>query len=474
MRDSIGFALGFALVLLLFTVSGCATTPTPTAVTPVSTAETAAAGAETTLVVALYPYVPRPEQFQTAITEAWTQVQPDVPLSFVPAEDWDGGYSDNPPANADVYVFDAMFFEYFRSQNWLEPLSAGEIENLDDFAAYAIDGVEVDGQYYAIPQLGCGNIFFFLKGDQPLADATTLDEVEDALGQCTYTSEIPPDRRGLMVDMAGGTTNAALYLDAVNSVTGEYPPPLPWDPSQINQQAMDNMRLLLAMASYENGTAEVEMPYQRGTWFSQGWGRALIGFTEAMSAMSSETRAGIGFKVMPLSDNDTSTMFYADVIGVNTITAQRGTRDLAVRLANVMAAGSTMVASIGPDGDHPYPQYLMATQPSVFRSLAQSFPIYSEMYALLTENDALLFKVNDQSRDWLAAMKNTIRTLARDDYPCSCDYPATAYIPDNAAAPAICNATCTDHGGWSGQWTNQYPAAPAGTAVCGCNACPAP
>ena len=414
------------------------------------------------------------EQFQTAITAAWASARPDVSLSFLPAQDWDGGYSDNPPPSADVYVFDAMFFEYFRSQGWLEPMGAGEIDDLDDFVAYAIDGVEVDGQYYAIPQLGCANILFYQQDDTPLANATTLSEVEDALRQCAYTSKIPPDRRGLMVDMSGGTTNASLYLDTVHSVTGEYPPPLPWDQSQINPAAMSNMRLLLAMASYENGTADENAPYERGTWFSEGWGRAVVGFTESMSAMSAETRESIGFKVMPLSDNDRSAMFYADVIGVNTTTNQRGTRDLAVRLANVMASSATMVAGIGPDSYHPYPQYLMATRPSIFQTLGQSFPIYNEMFGLVRANNPVIFSISDQSRDWLAAMKNTIRTTAREDYPCGCDYQASELIPDNAAAPAICNATCTDHGGWSGAWTNQYPAAPAGTSTCGCNACPLP
>ncbi|WP_293064545.1 MULTISPECIES: hypothetical protein [unclassified Moorena] len=87
----------------------------------------------TQLKVALYPYVPRLEQFQTAIQAEWDLVEPNVPLNFVPSEDWDGGYSKNPPEDADVYVFDAMFFDYFRNQNWLEPIQASEIKNLEDF-----------------------------------------------------------------------------------------------------------------------------------------------------------------------------------------------------------------------------------------------------------------------------------------------------------------------------------------------------
>ncbi|MGL5631826.1 MAG: hypothetical protein ACRDD3_05640, partial [Azovibrio sp.] len=53
---------------------------------------------------------------------------------------------------------------------------------------------------------------------------------------------------------------------------------------------------------------------------------------------------------------------------------------------------------------------------------------------------------------------------------CGCDYPAMQPIRNNSAAPGICNPTCASNGGWSGSWTNEYPAAESGS-VCGCNSC---
>lgn len=425
----------------------------------------------TELTVGLYPYVPRLEQFQTAIKTQWAKVQPKVTLKFLSAADWDGGYSNNPPKNVDVYVFDAMFFDYFQSQNWLEPMSADEIDNLDDFVKYAIDGVKVGKQYYAIPQLGCANILFYQKEDEALVKATTLSEINTALSQCTYTSQIPPDRRGLMLDLVGGTTNASLYLDTVHSLTGQYPFSLPWDKSQLNPTALNNLRKLLTMASYQNGTTNVK-DYERASWFSQGWGRAFIGYTESMSKMSEETRQKISFKVMPLSDNPNPPLFYADVIAVNTTTHQRGTRNLAVQLANVMAASTTMVASIGPDSDNSQPQYLMATRPSVFQTLASTFPIYNDMYNLIENHHPLMFKVGKQSHEWLTAMKDTIRTNVRQNYSCGCDYPATQLISNDNEAQAICKATCMAHGGWSGQWSNENLPTSLEKPMCSCKACP--
>jgi thiamine pyridinylase len=275
-----------------------------------------------------------------------------------------------------------------------------------------------------------------------------------------------------MLDMSGGTTNAALYLDTAHSITGAYPLPLPWSQSQLNQTAITDMREMMAIGSYENATATPDNQYQRGIWFSDGWGRAVMGYTESMSQMSAQTLSGIGFKVMPLSDTHNPPLFYADVIGVNTSTNQRSTRALAVQLANVMASSVTMVDSIGPDPTHPIPQYLMATRPSVFQTLWQGYPLYMKMYGLITSTNPIMFKVNDQVRTWLTAMKAPITADARKNYPCGCDFPAGQYIPDNQSAPPVCQAACSAHGGWTGQWTNKYPAAPVGTAVCGCKACP--
>lgn len=125
MREPTGKIIAFAIALLVI-VSGCATVATRPAV------DRELAVTERTLVVGLYPYVPRLDQFQGAITAEWSKVRPDLSLRFLSVDDWDGGYSDDPPPQADVYVFDAMFFEYFRSQGWLEPMSADEIDDLDD------------------------------------------------------------------------------------------------------------------------------------------------------------------------------------------------------------------------------------------------------------------------------------------------------------------------------------------------------
>src|SRR5215203_2651759 len=57
--------------------------------------------------VALYPYVPRLDQFKTVISAAWAQQMPNVTLNYV---DWDV-YSQDPPKDLDVFVFDGIFLD---------------------------------------------------------------------------------------------------------------------------------------------------------------------------------------------------------------------------------------------------------------------------------------------------------------------------------------------------------------------------
>jgi thiamine pyridinylase len=421
------------------------------------------------LTVALYPYVPRPSQFESAIRAAWMKVQPNVQLNFINnLSVWDGGYNTDPPPQADIYVFDAMYFEDFRTRGLLLAMSPSEIQNADDFLEYARNSVIVNGNYYAIPQLGCANMLFYNAADTAIANATTLGQLNTTLNRCTYTSEIPPDRRGLMVDMAGRTTNATLYLDIAHSVNGADPLPQPTTPDPT---IVAGQRLILTLASFWNGTSNNATPYVRGVWFDGGYGRAFVGFTESMSVMSPQTLSTIGFKVMPLSNTvGKQPLFYVDAVGVNTSTTSRGIRDLAVQLANIIAATETIVESFKSPAPDVNPQYLMSVRNSVFRQLSQQYPIYQRMYQLARTSNPVAFKLNSAGRSWVLTAGGLIRQDVTTNYACGCDQAAPQPINSNIEAQSICPAVCSGrNGGWSGQWTNQPPAQ---GSVCGCNACP--
>lgn len=417
---------------------------------------------EQTLRVGLYPYVPRLEQFQEAITAAWAQAHPDVTLEFATAQEWDGGYSSSPDG-LDVFVFDAIYLGYFQAQGNLTQLSADQVRGTDDFLPYALSGVADGSNYLGIPMFGCANILFYRQGDNALAQATTLDAVTGAVGQCSYTSQIPPDRRGLMMDLAGGTTNACFYVDATESLDGQWPITYPNDPAQLNAEAIEHLQSLLAASSFYNSAQDAPSPYQRAAWFSEGYGRAVIGFTEAMSAMSDETRRTVQFRIMPLGDDaDARPLFFSDVIGINSTTEQSA---LAIELANLMASTDVMVTAMQATNGASA-QYLMPTRPSIFHALGQSDPIYPRMYTMVSEANPILLNLGSNGREWVSSMKDDIRTAVQANYPCGCDQPA-APIGDQSQADAQCPVTCSSHGGWNGQWRTYD-----GTSYCGCSQCP--
>jgi thiamine pyridinylase len=420
-----------------------------------------------TLRVALYPFVPRYDQFKSVIEQRWKALEPAVPIIWVPKADWDGGYDKDPDPGFDIYVFDAINIDYFRTHNWLLGLQPSEVENFGDFIAYAADGVKNNGLIYALPQLGCGSILFYEKTDNVLASATTLGAVTAALGRCSYYGETPPDKSGLMLDLAGGTTNASTYIESAHERLNQYPVPLPPNDAQVDKASIANIQQVLATASFKNAYYSGANDYQRAAWFNAGQGRGYIGFTESLSQLSPSRLQQVAFKPMPWSDNpqgNKSPLFYSDVIGIQPATVERGTRALAIKLANLMASTDVMSAAIGPQGTDG-PQYLMPVRHSVFKALSASDPIYQQMYGMVTGASPILFNLGPTSKDWLRNMKSNIRNMIAANPACYTDIQAGP-IASNVAAQTACPAVCSKHGGWSGQWTTTIPGV---MSVCGCN-----
>ena len=420
--------------------------------------------AVTTLNVALYPYVPRPAQFRAAIASAWQNVQPGVTLTWV--KGWDGGYDMDPDPSYDVFVFDAINLGYFQAKGYLQPIPITQVPNYDDLVPFAAAGVTVDTHVLAIPQLGCGDFLFYHARDRALAAATTASQVSAALGTCTFYGQTPPnDTTGLMVDFAGSTTDASIYVSSVHERTGAFPVPLPADPAHIDPVAAATLQGVMALSSFENALySNDDQPYQRAAWFGQGYGRAYVAFTESMSTLSPSTLASIAFKPMPWSDNRTGVttpLLYSDVVGVNATTASRGTTALAIQLANLMTSPSVIVASFGPSGGNG-PQYLMPVSKTAFKTLAAQFPVYGRMMTVLENTKPTLFNLGPDSKPWLASMKRSMRSMMLANPKCYCDV-SSPPIANNDDAKQKCPPVCASHGGWNGQWTN------AGGSVCGCN-----
>ncbi|MEK8016817.1 MAG: thiamine pyridinylase [Candidatus Parabeggiatoa sp.] len=377
---------------------------------------------QATLKVGLYPLVPRIKQFEIVIQKVWEERGvPGVELAFVSHEVWDGGYAIDPPDDLDVFVFDALFLQYFQTQGYLAAIEDEEIEALSDILPYALEGSRIKGKLFGIPQLGCTNLLFYRKNDRDLAKARTLDEISGILGKCPYTGVTPPPETGLMVDLSGSTTNASLYLETVMDIKGEYTP-VPQLPTvdQLNPQAIFHLQKVLGMANKRQASSDYfENPYQRASWFGKGFGRAVIGFTESMSAMG-VNQYQIDFKLMPLANNpkEDVPLFYVDMVGINALVAKRGLQKAAIQLANLLASQEVIVQSLVPSHPTESPQYLMPVRRSVFSKLWH-YPLYRKMYRLVKNKNPRMFKIGDQSRQWLNHTKRAIQDKIFDIQVCN-------------------------------------------------------
>ena len=359
----------------------------------------------TTLNIALYPFVPRLDQFKQATSDAWAKVQPDVTLNYV---DWDC-YSQDPPKDLDVFVFDGIFLDYFASKGHLASLKPGDIEGLSDFLGYAVNDSKVNDVYYGIPQLGCGNLLFYRQGDKALARANSLGDVYSAIGKCSDPSIPPPKGENLLVDLSGGTTDSCLYLETVQDINNMYTPNPPLPPAdKLDKQAVTNLQRLVSSGCKEQVSYSSANAYQRAAWFGAGLGRAAVGFTESISAMGNG-RKTVAFKLMPLANKNDVHLFYIDLVGINASITDPERKSLALKLANLAASSNVLVASIGPTPKDDYPQYLMPVRQSIFLALGRDDPIYQRMYDIVSTSHPHMFRIGPNSRQWLNTNKSAIR-----------------------------------------------------------------
>ncbi|MCR6109975.1 thiamine pyridinylase [Bacillus sp. A301a_S52] len=358
------------------------------------------------LTVALYPYVPDLERFEKAVAEEWATVQPNISLNFI---DWDG-YSTDPDDDLDVFVFDAIYLSHFIEEDYLMPLTLDEIDESSDILSFALDGVTVSGDVYAIPQIVCTNLLYTRAGDTSLSGVSSVPELYQKLGPRQSSGIIPELDEGLLIDMSGSTTKVLMYLDALLDTTGVYTDydVLP-ELTHLNRQALNSLVLLQRMAGPQqsNYWPDNNDPYIRAEWFEDGYGKAYIGYTEAMSSMG-DFANDVKFKTISLSNKTDIPVFYGDVVGINSAITDEGKQEAAIELANVIAATDTLVDAVSADENNPYPQYLLPARESVYDKLEGDYPIYGELKEIATHEDNKLFKMGASARPWLDDAKPII------------------------------------------------------------------
>lgn len=220
---------------------------------------------------------------------------------------------------------------------------------------------------------------------------------------------IPPaDGEGLLLGLPSPFTRAFWYLETRIDMEQTYSEwvSLP-DAGTHDEDIESNLQMLRDMAG--DGQLSYVAPdgdaYIRGAWFAQGQGRALISFSETMSAMGDAVE-NIVFHRISLSELEDVPMLYADIASVNARISD-DKRDLTVELLNVVTGTQAMAASFAPAREGQNPQYLLGARSSVYDVLAKDYPIYGDLKEIVSDPNCRVFIVRPGVKALLAQVEET-------------------------------------------------------------------
>ena len=255
-----------------------------------------------TLNVSLYGFIPDYSSFEETVKTFWEEKHPDVKLNFV---EWDG-YSEEGLDDLDVFVFDTLNLDTFAAKGYLLPLTKADIQAYDDLLAPAMEGCLVDGEIVAVPQFLCSALLFTRKDDAELDGVKNLDQLHDVL-----------DGKELLTDDSEDGNTVCRYLQALNDENQRYMdtyPPLEKD--SLQEGAVDALENIRDMRLVESEKQPVDNEsYYYAQRFSQGLGRAYIGYSESLSLM--EDPSGVNFSMFSMTEKENIPVFYADTAAVN-------------------------------------------------------------------------------------------------------------------------------------------------------------
>ena len=353
-----------------------------------------AAKKETVLNVALYPYVPDQTRFQQSIEAAWSELHPEIELNFV---SWDC-YAEDPTEDLDLFVYDAAYLYDFLERGYLLPLSKEDIRDADDFFPYALSACQADGITYALPQLLCTNLLYVREDDTEMKAVNNVYDLYQIIDDERPTD--PANGAGLLVLWPDAVTLALWYLEIKTDLEQTYSE---WfvcpDRDDLDPEVLEILDMVQTMSAEASTAALVSdgSQYPYGTRFADGYGRAFIGYSEDMYAMGNEAE-NVAFRRFSLSDEEDIPMVYADIASINAkIPIEK--RELALELLNIITGKETLVEAFSPAEDNQFPQYLLGARAGIYDELAEDYPIYGELKAIVSDPSCRVVLFRPSGRD---------------------------------------------------------------------------
>jgi thiamine pyridinylase len=333
---------------------------------------------DTTLNVALYPYVPSRQAWVTAVQMAWQRVHPEITLEFA----FYDPYTGPPPSTLDVFAFDCIYVDDLMASKTpiVDPILASEVDGLADILDVAQANAAIPGNRFAgIPYLCCTQVLYYRLSDSKLNSDAPLGvgDLFEIVGPANYSTAQPPPGVGLILDLHGDITDACTYAALWRQYDGTWWPDTFPTKGDVNPYVFVLMNLYGQMTGRAGGLYKDTTGFARTNWFAGGFGEALVGLTETMSAWTPAMLGTIGFRPLPIAaEGDADRLlFFADAVGIRPGLSAR--RPVALELANLIASPQVAMAALAPTESGA--QYLIPARRSVFKQLAATLPMYAAM-----------------------------------------------------------------------------------------------
>jgi thiamine pyridinylase len=158
-----------------------------------------------------------------------------------------------------------------------------------------------------------------------------------------------------------------MYLDALMDEQQNYTDynELP-DTTNLSEKVLALLKIIRRMGGEEqiNFKPEDDDEFVRARWFAEGKGRALIAYSEAMSAMGDRVDE-VTVRLFSYGTEKNIPLFYTDMVGISSNISE-DKKELALELANVLISEEVLTEMSIPENDDDYPQYLLVARKSVY------------------------------------------------------------------------------------------------------------
>lgn len=343
---------------------------------------------DNTITVALFPYVPNLDAMKSLLVDQWSRISPDTQLSFV---DWDCYYDDSPD-NIDVFMYDALFLDYFVESGYVHEIKASDINDIDGIIDCALEGALYDGKYYGVPALMCSNFLFYYKDDTELAEVENVQQLYEVVGDRKTKDKKPADKtEGLIINFYDNFTY--YYLETLVDEAGKH---LDFkespDLDSTSDSAINTLKYFAKMSGQEDVLISTLSEYIYGSfgkaeWFNEGCGRCSFGYSENMSFMP-DIIDDIEIKTISMSDKDNVQVFYADFLSINKKCVTDSKKfDECMKLINLISGEEFLKSLTISDGTT---QYLLPAREAVYDYAGETFPMYNRLKELaISDNNAI-------------------------------------------------------------------------------------